>query len=51
MISPVLDEPDLGTLFKSFVLEDDLGQDVRDKLQLFLERLTESARLVVMHAI
>ncbi|XP_058231705.1 thyroid adenoma-associated protein homolog isoform X2 [Hemibagrus wyckioides] len=44
MISPVLDEPDLGTLFRSFVSEDDLGQDVRDKLQLFLERLTESAR-------
>ncbi|KAK3538827.1 hypothetical protein QTP86_015956 [Hemibagrus guttatus] len=44
MISPVLDEPDLGTLFSSLVLEDNIGQDVRDKLQLFLERLTESAR-------
>ncbi|XP_026787175.3 thyroid adenoma-associated protein homolog isoform X1 [Pangasianodon hypophthalmus] len=44
MISAVLDEPQVGTLLSSFVLEDDIRQDVKDKLQLFLERLTESAR-------
>lgn len=48
MISAVLDEPELGTVLSSFVLDDDLRQDVKDKLQLFLQKLTESARLVVI---
>lgn len=48
MISPVLDEPQVGTFISSLVVGDDIQQDVKDKLQLFLERLTESARLVVI---
>lgn len=48
MISAVLHEPELGTVLSSFVLDDDLRQDVKDKLQLFLQKLTESARLVVI---
>lgn len=48
MISPVLDEPMVGALLNSFVLDYDIPRDVKDKLQFFLDRLTESARLVVM---
>ncbi|KAF5901036.1 thyroid adenoma-associated protein isoform X1, partial [Clarias magur] len=44
MISSGLGKPDVGTLLSSFVLEEALHQDVKDKLALFLERLVESAR-------
>ncbi|XP_060763342.1 tRNA (32-2'-O)-methyltransferase regulator THADA isoform X2 [Neoarius graeffei] len=44
MISPGLAEPQVGTLISSLVLGDDIQQDVKDKFQLFLDRLTESAR-------
>ncbi|XP_047675030.1 thyroid adenoma-associated protein homolog isoform X1 [Tachysurus fulvidraco] len=43
MISHVLDETKMETLFTSFVLESDLRQDVKEKLEIFLERLTECA--------
>lgn len=46
MLSPVLDELKVEAVFNSFVLEDDIRQDVKEKLQLFLEKLTGSARLV-----
>lgn len=49
MISADLDKADVGTsCISSFVLEENLRQDVKDKLKLFLDRLTESARLVGM---
>lgn len=51
MISYVLDETKMETLFTSFDLESDLRQDVKEKLQVFLERLTECARSAVMHTI
>ncbi|KAI5613059.1 thyroid adenoma-associated protein-like isoform X3, partial [Silurus asotus] len=37
-------EPQVETLLSSLVLEDDIRKDVRDELQLFLEKLTDSAR-------
>lgn len=48
MISSPLDEPELETLLRSSVLEDDIQQDVKDKLQLFLDRLREGARFVLV---
>lgn len=50
MISPDLDKAYVGTLLSVFVLEEDLRQDVKDKLGLFLEKLVESGRLVRMQS-
>lgn len=48
MIPSALDELKVESVLSSIVLEDGVQQDVRDKLELFLAKLTESARLVEM---